>query len=419
MSEFLPSRAEREEVTLVLSDSGLEVTEFTEYQFNSNFLTPVDGFSLSIGAEKLSDAMKEALKPGAAVKLTVNGHVQSSGYIDSIEISASRSSGTVYRIEGRDRLGQVADACADPTKSFKQGQTLEDALISLFAPFGWSKPEQFLTDAAADRDVKMGQLRGTPMTRGGKKKGPRPTRDFVLHQLRPRAPEGVLEFAMRIAERFGLTIWLSADGEQVLIAKPEFDQPPRYTIIRNAHGDTNVLEGSVKFDISEQPTVIIADGFAGGGEFGKSRIRAIYANVAVSAGDEAVAPELQPYINAGAKVLGGHTFPAESVITVPRHRVQFLQDNDSQTQEQLENFMRRKMAVLQRRSLQVSYTVEGHGQITPNGFMPWTVDSTVRIEDDIAGLHETLYVLGRTFVKSRSGGTTTRLELIRLNSLTF
>ena len=104
---------------------------------------------------------------------------------------------------------------------------------------------------------------------------------------------------------------------------------------------------------------------------------------------------------------------------VPINATVYMIDDEAKTLEALENFVRREMALLQHKSLQVNYTVEGHGQNTPAGFVPWTVDTIVEVNDEVAGLHKKLYVLGRTFVKSRDGGTTTQLELIRRNSLAF
>ena len=400
---------------LSLPEAGVEISQFTDYSFNSNFLTPTDGFDFTIGAERIPDAVKDALRPGAAVELTVNGGVQATGYIDSIDYSVSRNGGTQIFIGGRDVLAQAVDACADPTQSLKAGQTLEDALVSLFAPFGWSEPEQFIIANDADRNVKTGSSRGTPLTKGGKKKGPKPLKSYVLHQLRPHSREGVFEFAARIANRFGLWIWATASGDQLVVSRPDFETDPFYTLRLNKDGTSNVLESSVRFDISDQPTVIVADGYSGGGEFGRSRIKSITANTAVFTSDAAFLDPWKKYPDA-SRVLG-HAF--ETPGYVPRNRTLYLHDDESQTQEQLDNFVRRELALLQRKSLTARYTVEGHGQMTPDGFVPWTVDTTVRVEDDIAGLHETLYVLGRTFRKSRASGTTTTLELIRLNTISF
>src|SRR4051812_10541141 len=119
-------------------DAGVDVTHFTQYSVTSHFLTPADAFSFTVGDHALSQETKDALTLGARVRLTVNASVLLDGHIDEIEIDADRSSGVVYKISGRDRLGLAVDSLADPTVKFKASQTLEDALRTLFADFGWN-----------------------------------------------------------------------------------------------------------------------------------------------------------------------------------------------------------------------------------------------------------------------------------------
>ena len=425
MPDFKPTQPEQEEVVLNLPDSQLEVKHFTEYSFNTNFLTPTDGWAFTVAQERLSEEVMRALKPGAAVKLTINGGVESSGYIDSIEITASRGSGTEWHIHGRDRLAQAVDACADPTIAFKEGQTLLDLMKTIFAPFGWSEEKHFIADQLdAKKDARTGALRNKVRRSDAKGYGRKAIREYQLHQVKPYMREGAFAFASRVAQRFGLWIWATPTGEQLAVSKPDFDTDPLYEIRRNYDGTTNVLEGSVKFDIADQPTHIVASGWTQSGEFSGSAMKAVYANTAVvgpDGGDSNVAPDaVQKYVAAGARVLGGQTFHDDFRLSVPRTKILYLADPESLTKEQLEAYARREMALLQRKALTVSYTVEGHAQDTPkHGFVPWTVDTIVRVDDDIADLHEDLYVLGRTFHKSRSGGTTTHLDLIRRNTLFF
>lgn len=420
--EYVAGKPEKDQVELLLTDAGLKIDRWTEYSFTSHFLTPTDDWSFTVAADRLSAETREALVCGSQVRLVLNNLVQASGFIDTVEVSASKASGTEFRIAGRDRLAQAFDACADPTKSFKEGQTLEDALKTLFAPFGWSGADHFVASNDANRDVKTGGKTGQKLTHGGKKHGPRATRDWRLHQLQPHVREGVYEFAARVTQRFGLHIWSSADGETLIVGRPNFSQEPLSYLSRTASGLTNVIDGSVRFDVSDQPTVLFADGFAGGGPWGTSRVKAIIVNNLVEVVDPSgrTLDPLEPlkqYVDAGARVIQGPTF--QKKFRVPRHRVQYLRDDESQTQEHIEFFIRRELARLQKLSLTAHYTVEGHGQFTRQGLVPWTIDTTVAVDDEIAGLSETLYVVGRTFSKSRGAGTTTKLELIRLNTLQF
>jgi prophage tail gpP-like protein len=295
---------------------------------------------------------------------------------------------------------------------FKEGSTLLDVLIELFKPFGWGTEDAFIVENETNTLAKAG-IRGTPRTKGGKKKGPRPLKRFVLHQLHPYPREGVFQFASRIAQRHGLMLWMTASGRQLVVSNPNFDIDPFYRLIRNATGTTNVLDGSVKIDIKDQPTCIVADAASGGGEFGRGRIKVISANTCVATSDPAFLDPYRRYPDA-KRVLG---FAFATPIAVPRARTLYLHDEESTTLEQLEGFLRREMAHVQRRSVSATYTVEGHGQITDEGFIPWTVDTTVDVDDQVANFKERMYILGRTFHKSRHGGTKTTLHLIRLNTI--
>jgi prophage tail gpP-like protein len=426
MPDFSPSYPNKEQITLLLPDApggAKEIREFTEYSFNSNFLTPTDGWSFTVAADDVKDLYEDALVPGAAVKLSVNGIIQSSGYIDSVEKSASRSSGTEWRIEGRDRLGQPIDACADPTVSLKESMTLMEAFKLIFAPYGWSKDDQFIESNELEVALKTGETRRSKkQVSSAKGFGKKRIAQYKLHQYRPYMQESVMDFALRVSQRFGLWIWSSADGEKLIISEPNFDQEPIYRIFRGPEG-TNVLDGSVKLSAAEQPSHIIADTFSRGGEFGRGRVKAIIENPAVQVKgyeDGRPFPQFDKYKAAGAKVL---TLPKSTqffkYVTLPKPRILYLHDDESHTQEHLENYVLQQLALLMRKSLTAHYRVEGHGQIVDGFFTPWTVDTVVEVDDEVASLNEKLYVLGRTFTKSRSGGTTTDLELIRLNTMVF
>jgi prophage tail gpP-like protein len=95
----------------------------------------------------------------------------------------------------------------------------------------------------------------------------------------------------------------------------------------------------------------------------------------------------------------------------------FLHDEESKTQEQLNFFVKRTMSELLRKSLVCHYTVEGHGQNVDGVFVPWDIDRVVEVHDEPGGVDERMWIIGRTFEKSRSGGTFTRLELVRLYSI--
>lgn len=424
---YSPAAPDKQTVRLRIMDEHVELTRWTQYHFAGHFLTPSDGWSCTVSDGNLDAKQKNALRLGARVRLYIDDSPLAEGFIDDIEIDADRRGGVQYQIMGRDRLGAAVDAVADPRTSFADGVTLADFLKQIFSPFGWVADESFDISNDANRSAKTGGVRGTPTTHGGKKKGPQPLKSFVLHQLKPHDHEGLFRFASRVAERFGLWIWPSADGEVLIVGKPDFDQDPRYQLRRRNDGSsghdggTNIESGKVKYSSADQPSVIIADGFSGGGEFGRGQFKSFCVNPYFGVDQDGfIADDVQEILN--------HYPEAQPVLFVTQPfsrraqrmppRPAFLHDEESKTQDQLNFFVKRTMSELLRKSLVCHYTVEGHGQTGPDGgFTPWDVDTTVDVQDEVGMVSERMYVLGRSFEKARGGGTFTHLELVRLYSI--
>jgi prophage tail gpP-like protein len=422
---YAPSAPDSQSVRLLFSDYGRSIDRWVSYEFSEDFLTPTDSFSFVLGTDEngLDPDQRRMLKIGARIRLYVENVTLAEGFVDAVEVSADRSGGWTYTIHGRDRLGQTLDTVADPTFQLKTGGTLAEFLQRLFYPFGWiDEEEHFGIDNEANRDARTG-IRGTPFSKGGKKKGPKPLKGFVLHQTKPYNHESVFHFASRVAQRHGLWIWCTADGEKLIVSKPEFDQEPIYSLYRGRDGRGNILSGSVKYDMADQPTMIIADSFSGGAEFGKGRCKAYIINPLLGLTDEGDPTDEVKAVLAKHPAAVENTIPQASIpfraANVP-FRPMFLHDDESKTQEQLNNFVKREMSLMYRKAVTAHYVVEGHGQEMAGTFVAWATDTIVEVFDEVAELAEEMYVLGVHFSKSRGGsGTTTRLDLVRRHSIVF
>jgi prophage tail gpP-like protein len=437
---YQPDNSDSQSVALTFAGgagAAVRIVDWISYDFSSDFLTPTDSFSFQLGVDEsgLSDAVRGALKLGAEVQLHVESNILATGLIDNIEVAASRSGGAMYTIHGRDLLGQTLDTVADPTFHIKNGGTLGELLKQQLEPFGWFEDGDFVFDNDANRDARKGK-RGTKTrkssgtsssTRKQRRKktttGPKPT-SAELHQTKPYNHESVFHFCSRVAQRHGLWLWCTADGEQIVVGKPDFDQDPEFVLHRGRDGRGNILSGSVRYNLSEQPSIIIADGFAAGGsgEFGKGRVKSYIINPMLGLTDEAepiaeITELLKKHPGAAQQTLAAASF-AFRAANIP-FRPMFLHDDESKTQEQLNAFVKREMSLMYRRAVTCSYVVEGHGQETEDGFVAWAPDTMVDVDDGVAELREQMYVLGVSFHKARGGGTTTHLELIRKNAIVF
>jgi prophage tail gpP-like protein len=411
---------EEEQVQLRVMDEQVTLTHFKSYEFASDFLTPSDGWSFTVGDEDLPEREANALLCRARIRLYVNNLPVADGHIDDVEETASKGSGKEWSISGRDRLALAVDSGALPNLEFPAGTTLDTFLRTIFAPYGWGGEDHFVIDNIANRNARTGALRGAPTSRG--RRAGRPLKSFKLHQLKPYNNEGVYTFAARVAQRFGLWIWPTADGEQLVVSTPDFAQEPTFTLARLKDGSGNIISGGVKRSSQDQPSVIFADSFSGGSEYGKGRVKVFCVNPYFGIDqDGQILKDVSKLILQvpDANQVTMVTQPFERRVATTIARPLYIHDEESKTLEQLEYFVRREMSLLMRKAFQYSVVVEGHGQMVNGNFVPWTPDTTVRVYDEVSNVNEILWVLGVRFHKAKQGGTTTRLTLLRLNSVQF
>ncbi len=414
----LPSDNPEDDVLkLVLCDAGIELDNWENYSFQSNFLSATDPFSFTVAVDNLTPSQKDAIGIGRKVQLVLDGHPQATGFIDKIHPGGSRDSGATWTIEGRDVMGPVVDGGADPSWQFKKEQDLGDVLDTVFSPYGLAT---FAEENDANRNLLTGSLRGVQKSKKGKTR-----KKSGVGALHPHPKEGAFEFASRIAQREGFMLWPTADGEGVVLSTPDFDQAPMGTLRRTSAGPNNIEDGGVGWEATDQPHLIVADGFSGGGEFGKSRIKAMMFNPWVWPGDAGpVADIAYKYAKAGFVLIdnGVASKKETRVITTRQHKVMYLHDDESQTQEQLEYFIRREMSLRLRKLCVGKFKMMGHALVTDAGKVPFTVDTILNVIDEVSCVYgpvfdQPMWTLARTFHRSRSGGAMTDLELILPGSI--
>lgn len=400
------------------STDAVTVKQWTSYAFENDFTTPTDAFHFTLGLDRPADASfrLRTIRPGAKVALRIAGKTQATGYIDDIEYATSPSGGIQVNVVGRDSMGRVVDANSDPTIAFKTGQTVEDFLTTLLTPYGF---REFQISNDANRTLQTGMAANLRYLRSKYAAKLNLSGEVIKRKpisasmVKPYHGEGLFAFASRIMHRHGLWLWAHAQGDKVVVSKPNFDGDPTFRLRRSTQGqDNNMLSCSVRASIADQPTIIFADGFSGGGEFGKGRNKVVAINPSVLTYDPTQAQLVAKYKDAKLIELTPHANP----VVVPKCKPLFLHDDESKTADQLERFCKKELALLRKKALTVRATVEGHGQMVDGQFVPWAVDTIVDFADEVSGVIEPLWVLGRAFHKS-SAGTTTDLQLIRPHSL--
>lgn len=403
-----------DEIALELPKTGQRIVNWTEYSFNSHYQTPADAFSFTLGGASIDAELLAATAPTTEVRLTVNGRVTATGFIDRQDIGFDRSGGTALVIEGRDKLGQAVDASVNPQLRFAPNMTLEEILIRIFVPYGFPSADDFVTDNAANRNVITGAVRGIKRGKKGKV-----LKNLQHHQLQPFPNESVYNFAQRIVERHGMRIWLSADGQQLVCGAPDYDSEPLYFLRRTKDGRANIISGGVTRDYIDLPTIVFARGWSGGGVDRHSQhwrhvLNPIFLadhSALLASRPDSVEIKLESFIDKNGK----DRVPPVTPVTAASPRPIFFEDRESRTAEQLEHMCRLQMSNKLQKAVKAVYTVEGH---TCDGAI-WAIDTIVNVEDDVAKLYGPMWVMSRTLKKSRKGGTTTTLELIPAGALEF
>ncbi len=411
-------------ITLYLPESGQKTNYFESYSFDSNFMEPTDAWSCRTGGKELPKAVTDAFVNGAKVQLIVNGSPQATGYIDSVVPTGSRGGGKTIEIHGADTFAPVVRGGADPYNAdlrFTQTQSLEDLIVNVFSSYGFTK---FEIDDAADRALKTG-LRPQ---RFSKKKG-KPLKKFTFpQQLKPTPGETSWQYVIKIAERMGLYIWPSADGETVIVSTPDYDQAPVARIVRQIGTNvSNVISGGIGVHTAHQPSCIIATGFAGGGEWSRAHMKVMMIN-------ELVGMTADSFLNVSPEVLKIVGANLDTIIIAPRTQVfpqscsrplkwatpVFYHDEDSKSVQQLANFVRRKMSSFQKEMWVGEYEVYDHTYFDGTNYIPWTVNTMVDVVDEVSDYAGPMWVCGRTFTKdAKTGGTKTLLHLVLPHTIEY
>lgn len=394
---------------------------FQSYSFDTNFLAPISAWNVIIGGQDYPQNILNLLIPGATVQLVINNSPQATGYIDNVIPHADRGSGKIIEIHGSNVFAPVVRGGADPYNPnlrFTANQTFADMVQAIFETYGFIN---FEISDAANRAIQT----GLKSQRFSKKKGI-PLKNFQFpQQLKPTPGETTWQYINKIAERMGVFLWPSADGQTVYCTTPDYDQDPIAAIGRRVGSNySNVISGGVSCHTEHQISVIVATGFAGGGEWSQAHMKVAMVNELT--GLDSTGFPLAGVLN----VLNYNpdeliidfrdVFPDSCKKPLQQPIPLFLHDEDSKSWTQLTNFVCRKMSSHQKEMWVGDFEVYDHTFFDGTNYIPWTVNTIVSVEDQISNFKGPMWVVGRTFTKdAKNGGTKTRLHLLLPHTLEF
>lgn len=445
-------QSELDTLVLKLPASGREIKNHDRYTLSTEYLTPTDKFQFNISAED-RELIKDVLKPGTQVQLSINNCIQCTGFVDEIVKESDRNGGNFYQIIGRDILGRVVSSRADFEEEYKTSVTVLDVLNKLLPPYGIKtiynddkaninvitgyepgkgksiksivvqksitgfekKPDGSFKLDTNKQKIPIYEKKKVTTVTAASKPG---LKKLTLEHLKPKPGEGEYHFMDRILKRHGLIMRAASDGSGVVVDAPDFEGPSIFTLYHKT-GDlssiNNVIKSNIHINFDRQPSLIIGMGYGGGKKSRKSQFKAIMVNelVGVDANGN-ILPEVNEAI---ARHHGYKTMPIRPQL-VPSRKLfsdelvpcfDYFKDEESKDQAQIEKMVQRRMAEDQQKALTITYELEGHSQ---NGVI-WCVNTIVDVDDDVNDIHERMWIINRRFEKTRSGGTRTFITCIR------
>ena len=351
--------------------------EVTKWSIDSEFLVSTDGFEFEFIGE--TPEARSGL-PLAPVELRIDGQTMLHGRID-ITVQGDKGP-SIVTVRGRDYIADLVEGDIDPNVTVAAGATLEDAILQACAPYGITGVE----------GPEARQLART-------KKQQKPTKKPRKRQLkddRPQAGQCVYDWSNRILARHSLTMQPASAPEKVVLQAPNYSQESCGRIIRKVSKSgeipSNVVKGVATRDWSKMPTYALFAGRQGDPTEKSARTKNTWDIGTVASG---YAGEL--YEIASQWMLYGRRSPKTRSAIVPRalYRLLYWRDELAKTQEQIDASALRAVAERLKDTLQ--YEVTLRGLVNPDTGYYWATDTIVDVDDDVADVHEKMWVAGRRF----------------------
>lgn len=192
---------------------GVQVFDWTNYTISSSMIEPSDAFSM---ATPWRQDMWNILRRDARVKILIDTTIVLDGFIDRRRKSTRDDS---IEISGRDRAGRLVQESA-PSIGY-EGLKMLEAVRRLADP--WFT--KVTISDARNRSLRRGKGRRVPA-------GDEPLVVNLPVPKRGRVHPGMTRWAIieDIITQAGLIAWSSADGKEIFVGKPNYQQSPQFLV---------------------------------------------------------------------------------------------------------------------------------------------------------------------------------------------
>ena len=418
-----------------LEVGGQTIDRWVSYRVDSDVFVPADAFDLQVDVP-VSDRgeMLSLTAPGAPVKLYVERlqrdgtrrrSLQLTGIIDKRSMEVSRSGGLAVKLTGRDRASLLTDANVQPgIICDSHSDRLLDLLAAAVEPYSI----EIIADDSAERSLMTGERSARPVTalerrearaagvpvaqytRGRMERAraagqpldevlgvtadsgarfasghaPSDVERLTVREARPNAGETIWDYFKRHLERFGLMLWMSADGKLV-VGAPDWNQEASYRFVRRTHprpGDPNtIMSGGLEESTLNSYSHVVVMGRASASEDGpRERVCVTTVN-----------PD----------------WPADQP-----DRPRYVRDPRIRTEEEAGRRGLAELAGGRAKQYALKYEVDGHGQSD----LLYAQGTTAYVEDERLGVVGVFYIAGRELSGERGEGARTTIRMIKLRS---
>ncbi|WP_428264798.1 phage baseplate assembly protein [Haliangium sp.] len=205
----------RREHEVTFEVGGRAVRTPLSYSIDVDLLQPADAFTLAF---PLDAHTWRCIPLDAEVQVAIDGVPVLNGFVDSLR---DNGDGT-FVAEGRDRSGRLVDESVPGAGFAVANKRLSEVVEDLVAP--WYTGVTFSN--AADRRLRRGRGKKSP---AGKE--PALTRQERLATAqRIEAGTTRWEALERFLRPLQLLAWSTADGRELVLARPQYDQAPQYEL---------------------------------------------------------------------------------------------------------------------------------------------------------------------------------------------
>ncbi len=336
---------------------GKRLENFISYDIDADIYAGASTFNLEMARPEVR------VRKGMGCELWVNDQLELTGIIDAPVPSYDKSGGSKLRVTGRDLMGWMVDAHVEEfvtVRNFKLS-TLAERLLQ-------KAPKEFfkLATVKYQEDV-AGRLR-TRAARIGIF-----DTETSLSQIEPGM--SVFDVLKEYSRSLGFLFYALPDGTFVF-GVPKASGAPAFTLTHRKDGKGNNIEtGEFVQDQSKQYSKVTVVGQKQGQNVFSSSDVNIEATV-----EDPDFPFYKPYVHKDE--YGGNN---------PKLQARLLLEK------------------MRHDGFRLNYKVEGHRQGTKN----WSINELahVRDEDQDFNLDGSFLIYGRTFSKSKDGGTSTKLRI--------